>query len=230
MRMRHALRAIWGDLAHGPGCPCPGWIDSRFCLRGEFRREDTFLEKLTVTGGTQQLGLKATFGSARHTHVAWFGWKCSCCWDWVTYQVILLLKEPNKIRPLRPWWEKSRKPDPHFCGSGSGLRDQQCYTVPVQATPLRNYHVRANPEMIYWFRMINATVDVNGTIFIFLRTVADKHRSSKIQSSTYSSRPHPAQKLWSRIARLSQGESGYARLEVDKYCTPPRCKVAAVFI
>ena len=62
-----------------PGCPCPGWIDSRFCLRGKFRREDTFLEQLTVTGGTQQsgpskIGLEATFGSARHTHVAWFGW------------------------------------------------------------------------------------------------------------------------------------------------------------
>ena len=45
-----------------------------------------------VTGGTQQsgpskIGLEATFGSAGHTHVAWFGWLLG-----LSYQVILLSK------------------------------------------------------------------------------------------------------------------------------------------
>ena len=58
------------------------------CLRGEFRREDTFLEQLT--GGIQQSGpseiwIGNDFWWLLDTHTwFYFGWKCPSCWDWVT--------------------------------------------------------------------------------------------------------------------------------------------------
>ena len=68
-----------------PGCLCPGWIDT--CLRGEFRREDTFLEQLT--GGTHQsgpseIGSETTWWLLDTHHMVWFGWKCPSCWEWGT--------------------------------------------------------------------------------------------------------------------------------------------------
>ena len=86
------------------GCPCPGWKHSRFCLRGEFRREDAFLEQLTVTEGTQQsgpskIGLDATF---RHTRgVVWMEMPQLLG---LSYQVILLSKTGEEY-----YWQTVRK-------------------------------------------------------------------------------------------------------------------------
>ena len=82
-------------MPHCPGCPCPGWIDFHTCLRGDFDERILYLSSWQEVPSTVALvrsDWKQLLVAARHTHVAWFGWKCPNCWD--CYPVIL----PSKRR------------------------------------------------------------------------------------------------------------------------------------
>ena len=67
-----------------PGVHAQAELIPAFVCVGNF--DERTLSSSSLTGGTQQSGpskisLEATFGAARHTHVAWFGWKCPNYWD-----------------------------------------------------------------------------------------------------------------------------------------------------
>ena len=78
----------WGDHASLSRVSMPrlNWFFVLVCV-------GNFDERIVSSSSWQEVHSRVTqvrsdwkrlLVAAKHTHVAWFGWKCPSCWDWVT--------------------------------------------------------------------------------------------------------------------------------------------------